>query len=139
MYNHLYIIIKIFLSGCHVLKEIRSLKRHVIPWWILYNTSKHVICKHWRSYLYWENGQMFICHIFEINITYTNNIAYYNINIIKTNVSILLQKLKLKNFLIKIGLQTLKTENYLWIIDHTTFYLQLYIYKKNNTIMHHKV
>ena len=45
-----------------------------------------------------KNGQIFICHIFEINIINTNNIAYYNINITKTNVSILLQKLKLKNF-----------------------------------------
>ena len=40
----------------------------------------------------------FICHIFEINITITNSIAYCDINITKTNVSKLLQKLKLKKF-----------------------------------------
>ena len=45
-----------------------------------------------------KNSQIFICHIFEINITNMNNIAYYNINTTKINVSILLQKLKLKNF-----------------------------------------
>ena len=45
-----------------------------------------------------KNVQIFIYHIFEINITNTNNIAYYNINITKTNILILLQKLKLKRF-----------------------------------------
>ena len=46
------------------------------------------------------SGQIYICHIFEINITVINNIAYCNINITEINVefSILLQKLKLKKF-----------------------------------------
>ena len=44
------------------------------------------------------SDQIFICHILEINITIINNITYCNINITEINVSILLQKLKLKKF-----------------------------------------
>jgi len=59
------------------------------------------------------SDQIFICHIFEINITIINNITYCNINITEINVSILLQKLKLKKFLIRTGPQSLKTGSYL--------------------------
>jgi len=62
--------IKNFLSG-YIL---RSFKRNVIPMNIV---PTNVLLVDIEGHTYIEkDGQIFICHIFEINITNTNNITY---------------------------------------------------------------
>ena len=71
MYITVYeLCIKNFLSG-YIL---RSFKRNVIPMNIV-PTNVLLVDNEGHTYIE-KDGQIFICHIFEINITNTNNITY---------------------------------------------------------------
>ena len=80
MYNRLCIIIlyKKFFIGLYFKRDKITQKTHFRN-----IISANVLLIDIEGHTYIEkDGQIFIYHIFEINITNANNIPYYNINIV---------------------------------------------------------